>query len=88
MVNQIFIEVYSVMAQAEMEKREKRQKEGIEAMKARGEWENYGRPRKVEKDDFRRVYYRYCDDEKWDEILCKKLEISKTTLKRYIKEYL
>ena len=33
------------MAQVEIEKREKRQREGIEQKKARGEWDDYGRPR-------------------------------------------
>lgn len=43
-INNILIEVYAAMAQAEIEKKEKRQREGIEAMKARGEWHRYGRP--------------------------------------------
>lgn len=47
-VNHMLIELYAAMAQAEIEKKEKRQKEGIEAMKLRGEWNRYGRP-KVEK---------------------------------------
>lgn len=44
-VNHMLIELYAAMAQAEVEKKEKRQKEGIEAKKARGDWENYGRPK-------------------------------------------
>lgn len=44
-VNHMLIELYAAMAQAEIEKKEKRQREGIEQMKARGEWDNYGRPR-------------------------------------------
>lgn len=44
-INNMMLELYASMAQAEMEKKEKRQREGIEAMKARGEWERYGRPR-------------------------------------------
>lgn len=47
-INNMLIEMYAAMAQAEMEKREKRQREGIAAKKARGEWDDYGRPR-VEK---------------------------------------
>lgn len=47
-VNHMLIELYAAMAQAEVEKKEKRQKEGIEAKKLRGDWGNYGRP-KVEK---------------------------------------
>ena len=44
-VNNMLIELYAAMAQAEIEKKEKRQKEGIEAKKMRGDWENYGRPK-------------------------------------------
>ena len=43
-VNNMLIELYAAMAQAEIEKKEKRQREGIEAKKARGDWEDYGRP--------------------------------------------
>ena len=44
-INNMLIELYATMAQAEIEKKEKRQQEGIEAKKARGEWDNYGRPK-------------------------------------------
>ena len=44
MVNNILIEVYSTIAQQEVERKESRQAEGIQAMKDRGEWEKYGRP--------------------------------------------
>ncbi len=37
-VNNMLIEMYAVFAQAEMQKREKRQLEGIQRMKERGEW--------------------------------------------------
>ena len=43
-VNHMLIELYAAMAQAEIEKKEKRQREGIEQMKERGEWDKYGRP--------------------------------------------
>ena len=43
-VNHMLIELYAAMAQAEIEKKEKRQREGIEQMKQRGEWDKYGRP--------------------------------------------
>lgn len=38
-INNMLIELYATMAQAEIEKKEKRQKEGIKAKKARGEWD-------------------------------------------------
>jgi len=55
-INHMLIEIYAAMAEAEMEKKTKRQKEGIEAKKARGEWGDYGRPR-IQKPD------------NWDEII-------------------
>lgn len=44
-INNMLIELYATMAQAEIEKKEKRQREGIETKKARGEWADYGRPK-------------------------------------------
>lgn len=55
-INSILIDLYAAMAQAEMEKREKRQREGIEAKMKRGDWENYGRPRIMEPENFNEVY--------------------------------
>lgn len=55
-INNMLIELYAALAQAEIEKKEKRQREGIEAKKRRGEWENYGRPR-IQK------------PENWDEVI-------------------
>ena len=51
-VNNMLIELYAAMAQSEIEKKEKRQREGIEPKKSRGEWENYGRPRKMKQVEF------------------------------------
>ena len=44
-INNMLIELYATMAQAEIEKKEKRQREGIETKKERGEWDDYGRPK-------------------------------------------
>lgn len=45
MVNNILIEVLAAIAEQERLKIHKRQEEGIAAMKARGEWDKYGRPK-------------------------------------------
>ena len=37
MINNLLLEVFAACAEFEMEKREKRQREGYEALKARGE---------------------------------------------------
>ena len=42
MINNLLLEVFAACAEFEMEKREKRQREGYEALKARGEWETAG----------------------------------------------
>ena len=54
-VNHMLIELYAAMAQAEVEKKEKRQREGIEQMKARGGWDKYGRPRIKQQDNWKEV---------------------------------
>ena len=54
----MLIELYATMVQAEIEKKEKRQKEGIEAKKARGEWDEYGRPAVMTLEDFAIEYKR------------------------------
>ena len=57
-INNMLIELYATMAQAEIEKKEKRKKEEIAAKKARGEWEEYGRPKAQKPDN-------------WDEVITK-----------------
>ena len=47
MVNNILIEVLGAVAEQERNKIRSRQREGINAKKARGEWDDYGRPAKV-----------------------------------------
>lgn len=46
MVNNILIEVLGAIAEQERKKTRQRQAEGISAKKARGDWDDYGRPRK------------------------------------------
>lgn len=58
-VNHMLIELYAAMAQAEIEKKEKRQREGIEAKKLRGDWSNYGRPRIKKPDNWESVINRW-----------------------------
>lgn len=54
-INNMLIELYATMAQAEIEKKEKRQQEGIAAKKARGEWDEYGRPKTQKPDNWNEV---------------------------------
>lgn len=58
-INNMLIEIYATMAQAEIEKKEKRQQEGIEAKKARGEWADYGRPKAQKPSNWEEVITRW-----------------------------
>ncbi len=86
-INNMLIEMYASFAQAELEKKEKRQREGIEAKKARGEWDDYGRPRVLEFKKFTKEYKRVLDGSIKPVECMKLLGLSKTTYYRYVKEY-
>lgn len=86
-INNMLIELYATMSQAEIEKKEKRQREGIQAMKDRGEWDKYGRPRKKKLDDFAREYSAVERGEVKPFELMKKLGLTKPTFYRYKREY-
>lgn len=86
-VNNMLIEMYTTFAQAEIEKLKKRQREGIEEMKLRGEWNKYGRPRAMENEQFYEQYQRVLNGEIRPYQLMEELEITKPTYYRYRKEY-
>lgn len=86
-INNMLIEMYASFAQAELEKKEKRQKEGIAAKKARGEWDNYGRPRALDFDKFSKEYKRVLNGNIKPIECMKLLGITKPTYYRYAKEY-
>lgn len=83
-INNMLIELYATMAQAEIEKKEKRQKEGIQAKKERGEWDNYGRPCAMNLDDFADEYKKVESGEIRPFELMRKLGMSKATYYRYV----
>ncbi|MBW6408987.1 recombinase family protein [Clostridium weizhouense] len=86
-INNMLIEMYASFAQAELEKKEKRQREGIAAKKARGEWDDYGRPRALEFDKFSKEYKRVLSGDIRPFECMKLLGITKPTYYRYAKEY-
>ncbi|MCR5106714.1 MAG: recombinase family protein [Lachnospiraceae bacterium] len=83
-VNNMLIELYAAMAQAEIEKKEKRQREGIEAKKARGDWDDYGRPSAIDIEDFKIHYQKVIDGQIRPTELMKQLGISKSTYYRCV----
>ncbi|MDO4556579.1 MAG: recombinase family protein [Lachnospiraceae bacterium] len=82
-INNMMIELYASMAQAEIEKKEKRQREGIDAKKARKEWDDYGRPRVMSLEEFALCYRQVQQGEKKPFELMKELNMKKATFYRY-----
>ena len=74
----------NAMAQAEIEKKEKRQREGIDSKKARGEWDDYGRPAVMPIDEFSEHYQKVVSGEIRPFELMKQLGMSKSTYYRCI----
>lgn len=86
-VNNMLIEMYATFAQAEMQKREKRQREGIDAMKTRGEWSKYGRPAALDYELFRREYQKVVDGQMKPFECMRKLGMTKPTFYRYRSQF-
>jgi DNA invertase Pin-like site-specific DNA recombinase len=87
-VNNLLIEMFATFAQAEVERKDKRRAEGIAAMKGRGEWDKYGRPRTISKERFAAEYEKVERGEIKPIVLIKQLGIREQTYYRYRKEYL
>ena len=87
-INNMMLELYASMAQAELEKKEKRQKEGIAMKKQRGEWDDYGRPAAISEERFDAEFSRVIAKEITPTELRRELGLSSTTFYRYRKKYL
>ena len=85
-INNLLLELYATFAQVEVEKKENRVREGIAEKKARGDWDDYGRPR-IQK------------PKNWDEVICRWkageitaveamgiLNLKKSTFYRFVRE--
>lgn len=86
-INNMMIELYASMAEAEMHKKQKRQKEGYEALKARGEWDKLGRPAAIDYKEFCNQYERVLAGKVKPFDLIKELKVSQSTYYRYKKRY-
>lgn len=60
-IQNMIIELYACLAESELEKKNKRQMQGIQAMKDRGDWDKYGRPKKCAWDVFVAMYEKVED---------------------------
>ena len=86
-INNMMLELYASMAEAELEKKEKRQREGIAMKKLRGEWDDYGRPPAIKEEVFEKTYQRVTAGEITQAELKRELGLSPTTFYRYRKKY-
>ena len=66
----------------------KRQAEGIDSLRESGEWERYGRPRKMSQEEFRENYKRVENGEISNNKLAKELGMPFSRYYRYKKEML
>ena len=86
-IQNMLLELYAAVAEIEWEKNKKRQREGIEAMKLRGEWELYGRPRKVDIQTFGIEYEKMLIGQTEKKEIISHLNMSTSTYYRYIKQW-
>lgn len=86
MINKILIEVYASLAEQEMEKRVKRQREGIEVAKLKGVYKGR-QPIAVNEVKFKSVYDRWRAKEITAKQAMKELALKPNTFYRRVKEY-
>lgn len=85
-INNLLVELYASMAQAEIEKKEKRQREGIAAKKARGEWDDYGRPRVAKPPNWNDVISKWRCGEITAVKAMEILNLKKSTFYKFVKQ--
>ena len=86
-INNMLIELYATMAQAEIEKKEKRQAEGILAKRARGEWDDYGRPKAQKPSNWDNVISSWRKGEITAVKAMELTNVKKTTFYKLVKQY-
>ena len=85
-INNMLIELYATMAQAEIEKKEKRQREGIETKKERGEWDDYGRPKAQKPSNWEEVIAQWQNGEITAVKAMELTDTKKTTFYKLLKQ--
>lgn len=86
-INDMLISFYDCIARSELERKRKRQKEGYEELRRRGEWNKLGRPRKMSNDDFAKAYQKVLSGELRTSELMRQLQLEENTYFRYVREY-
>lgn len=86
-INHMLIEFYDCLSRSELERKQKRQREGIEALKKNGNWEKYGRPRCMSQENFAKEYINVVEKKIGSLELQRKLGLNRDTYFRYVREY-
>lgn len=86
-INEMLISFYDCLARTELERKKKRQREGYEELRKRGEWDKLGRPRKMTKKEFAEAYQAVENGELKTTELMRKLKLTENTYYRYVREY-
>ena len=87
LINKILIEIYAIEAEKEVVKKKKRQAEGYETKRLRGEWDDIGRPAAVDFALFKQEYQRVESGELKPKDCRTLLKISPSTYYRYRDRY-
>lgn len=82
-IQDLVVQILAYVADAERKKNRKAQEAGIAAKKARGEWDEYGRPKKMDMEVFEKAYEEYLENNKTQKEFIDKLGISSSTFFRY-----
>lgn len=85
-INDMLISFYDCLARSELARKKKRQKEGYEELKKRGEWSKLGRPRAMSEAAFAAAYESVINGELKTSELQRKLGLSENTYYRYVRE--
>lgn len=86
LINSLLIEVYSAIAEQELEKREKRQAEGIAEAKKKGVYKGR-KPIEVNESMFKQIYAKWKATEITARQAMKELDLKSNTFYRRVKEY-
>lgn len=86
LINSLLIEVYSAIAEQELEKREKRQAEGIAEAKKKGVYKGR-KPIEVNESMFKQIYAKWKSSEITARQAMKELGLKPNTFYRRVKEY-
>lgn len=86
LINSLLIEVYSAIAEQELEKREKRQAEGIAEAKKKGVYKGR-KPIEVNESMFKQIYAKWKSSEITARQAMKEVDLKPNTFYRRVKEY-